>query len=267
MQKYRILPYMNDSGAMQMAIDEAITIACSERKSPPTLRFYSFNPSAITLGYGQRINILDFKKIEEKGFDYVRRITGGTGVLHKNDLVYSLILPEDSLPHKVLDAYNYLSDGLVIGLKRIGLKAEKKDYESKKRKDSCYLNSNPYDVMVNGMKISGNAQARLKGVVLQHGTIIIEDNLNELIECLNLRKDEKQNLSKSAKNKVTCIKNELRKEVTLSKLEEAMLLGFVELFNKRGINFKKGYLTDYEKHLAEKLCKEKYSTKEWNHLR
>lgn len=266
MEKYRLLPLIEDDCKMQMAIDEAITLACSEERSLPTLRFYVFSSPAVTLGYGQRTSNFNFEK-EGKKFDYVRRMTGGTAVLHKNDLVYSLILPEESLPHKIVDAYNYLSDGLVTGFKKLGLNAEKKNSESKERKDSCYLNSNPYDVVVNGKKISGNAQARLKGIVLQHGTIIIEDNLNELIDCMSLSEEKKIELINRAKTKVTCVKNELKRDIIISELEEVMLSGFKELFKQKEITFEKGVLTNYEKRLIEKLYKEKYSTEEWNHLR
>jgi lipoyl(octanoyl) transferase len=239
-----------------MVIDEAVALSCSENKSPPTLRFYTFNPPAISIGCNQKIDNFNINKISKKKFDFVRRITGGTAVLHKNDLVYSLVSPESSLPAKVIDAYNYLSDGLVFGLKNIGLTAVKKTAKTIKRQDACYLNANPYDVMVNDKKISGNAQARLKGVVLQHGTIIIEDNLKELIDCLNLDGRQKAKLLKESQKKVTCLENELGK-INISKIEKAMIKGFKELFNKKKIFFEEKKLTDYEEKLIKKIYHQK----------
>lgn len=265
MSEERLLNLMEINAARQMAVDEAITLACSEKKPCLTLRFYVFNPPAITIGYGQEISKFDLTKIREKGFDLVRRITGGTAVLHKNDLVYSLVMPENILPHKVVDAYNFLSGGLVEGLKNLGLKAEKKFAEAKRREASCYLNENPYDVIVNNRKISGNAQARIKGVVLQHGTIIIEDNLSELFDCLACDNRQRNSFFKAASGKVTSVEEELGRKPSVAEVEKAMISGFGTLFSQKGIFFRESGLTDYEKKLAERLYREKYSTDKWNY--
>ncbi len=265
MDRYRLLPSINEGGPMQMAIDEAVVISCSEGKSPPTLRFYTFAPPAITIGYHQEVENFGVDEIREKGFDFVRRITGGTAVLHKNDLVYSLVLPEFSLPNKITDAYNYLSDALVYGLKEIGLRAKKKKLVSEERKASCYLNSNPYDIVVNSKKISGNAQARIRGVVLQHGTIIIENNLPELFDCLTCEDRQRKDLLATARKKVTSVEKELGRRPSIAEVEEAMISGFRSLFSQKGISFRKNSLTDYETTLAEKLYREKYSTDRWNY--
>ncbi len=265
MDRYRLLPSINESGPMQMAIDEAVVISCSEGKSPPTLRFHTFAPPAITIGYHQEIETFDVDEIREKGFDFVRRLTGGTAVLHKNDLVYSLVLPEFSLPSKITDAYNYLSDGLVNGLKELGLSAKKRNSTSKKRKASCYLNSNPYDIVVNEKKISGNAQARISGVVLQHGTIIIENNFPNLFDCLACSDRQRRNFLETANRTVTSVEKELGRKPSIAEVEEAMISGFRTLFSQKGISFRENSLTDYERTLAGKLAQEKHSTNMWNY--
>lgn len=251
---------------MQMAIDEALAIACSENKSPPTLRFYTFAPPAITIGRHQKLADFNLDKINEKGFSLVRRITGGTAVLHKNDLVYSLVMPENFLPEKVADAYRFLSGGLVEGLKNLRLNAKKKIVKNTHRQSSCYLNQNPYDVVVNNKKISGNAQARINGVVLQHGTIIIEDNLQELIDCLNLDGCQKLKLCQQSEKKVTNLKKELTTKINVSEVEKAMALGFYHLFRNKNIKFEEKNLTANEKKLAKELCSQKYSTSQWQKL-
>ncbi len=275
MEEIRLLKLIRGNGRMQMALDEAIAISCSEGKSLPTLRFYFFDPPAITLGFGQNIKNFNLERISEKGFGYVRRMTAGTAVLHKNDLVYSLVLPEKDLPDEVTDAYNYLSDGLVNGLIMLGLNAEKRKKaaaEDKKRSDSCYLNENPYDVVVNGKKISGNAQMRYymdkgQAVVLQHGTIIIEDNFGELVDCQNFSEDKKQGIYERGREKITSIEAELGEKPRIEDIEKKMIEGFSKLFEKKGISFSAGDLSSYEKGLAEKLYKDKYNTEPWNHKR
>ncbi|MFW6286067.1 MAG: lipoate--protein ligase family protein [Nanoarchaeota archaeon] len=263
-KKWRLIDRINTNGAMQMAIDEAITIACSKGKSQPTLRFYTFNPPTITIGHAQNISNFNLDKINKKGFDYVRRITGGTAVLHKNDLVYALIIPENFLPNKIIDAYNYLSEGLVYGLNNLGLKAYKRVSKSKIRKDCCYLNDNPYDIVLNNKKISGNAQSRINQITLQHGTIIVENNLNELFDCLNGNHETIQNMFDQSKKKITSIQEAINKPKSLNQIEQAMEKGFKELFIKKNIEFEKSKLSNYELELANKLYKEKYSNNEWN---
>ncbi len=248
-----------------MAIDEAIAISHSKDKSPPTLRFYTFTPPAITIGYHQEVENFDVDEIRKKKFDFVRRLTGGTAVLHKNDLVYSLVLPEFSLPRKITNAYNYLSDALIRGLKELGLPAKKKKLVSEERKDTCYLNSNPYDIVVNNKKISGNAQSRIRGVVLQHGTIIIKNNLPELFDCLICEDRQRRDFHATARKKVTSVEKELGRCPSIAEVEEAMISGFRTLFSQKGILFRKKSLTDYETTLAEKLYREKYSTDRWNY--
>lgn len=265
MDRVRLLKLIKDSGPMQMAVDEAIALSCAQGKVLPTLRFYIFDPPAITLGHSQLIDQFNLSAVEKKGFHLVRRITGGTAVLHKNDLVYSLVMPENFLPEKVVDAYRFLSDGLVEGLKNIGLKAEKKIAESQERQASCYLNQNPYDVVINGKKISGNAQARIKGVVLQHGTIIIENNLDHLFDCLFTGDEEKKNLFEQALKSVTSLEKELKKKPGIDKVAKAMTEGFKKLFSIRNLVLQSGELTQKEKTLAKNLYRQKYSANEWNH--
>ncbi len=264
---WRLIDRIDDGAQMQMAIDEAITISCSKGKSLPTLRFYTFKPAGITIGYHQKIDNFNFDEINKKGFGFARRMSGGTAVLHKDDLVYALIIPEDFLPSKIVDAYKYLSDGLILGLNNFGLNSYKRDTSSKRREDSCYLNSNPYDVVINDKKISGNAQTRINGVVLQHGTIIVKNNISELINCINLDSENRKVLFNESLKKITSIEDEFQRTISLKGLEGAMLSGFERLFREKGIILEKGTLSDYELNLAKKLYGEKYSKDDWNFKR
>ncbi len=263
---WRLIDKIDDNAGMQMAIDEAIAISCSKGKSLPTLRFYTFEPAGITIGYHQKSNNFDFDEINRKGFGFVRRMTGGTAVLHKDDLVYALIIPEDFLPLKIVDAYKYLSEGLILGLNNLGLNSYKRNKSSKRREDSCYLNENPYDVVVSDKKISGNAQARINGIVLQHGTIITKNNISELLDCIILQSENRKILLNESLKKITSIEDELQKSISLKGLENEMRCGFEKLFREKGIVLKRGTLSDYELNLAKKLYDEKYSRDNWNYF-
>jgi len=258
----RLLPFIVDNALMQMAIDEAILTSCCSGNSPMTLRFYKMNPYGITIGNFQKTGSFKFDKIKEHGFDFVRRITGGTAVLHKNDFVYSIFIQENELPKKVVDAYNYISDGLVFGLRNLGINVDKRLSESKKRADSCYLNDNPYDIVWCGKKISGNAQTRCEGVVMQQGTIILEDNLEELIDCLNV--ERKEEYISHSRSKVTSVYSAFGRVPQNEEMEESFINGFIELFKSKNIELVRGEMSDYELLLAKKLYVEKYSSDNWN---
>ena len=267
MTKYRLLNTIDDVAAMHMASDEAISIECSRKNSPYTLRFYTFNPSAITLGYGQRIQNLDLKKLEESPLDYVRRMSGGTAVLHDGDLTYALIISEDDVPEKVIEAYKYLSQGLINGLRNLGIRANYRTKEPNKTEQSCYINENPYDVVVRDKKISGNAQSRSNGVVVQHGTIIVDNKHQRLLDYLVLSQQKRKALLSQLEKKVTSLNDEAKRQIPLEELEAAFIKGFEELFFEQEISLEKAPLTKREKELALELYKTKYSTKQWNHLR
>jgi lipoate-protein ligase A len=65
-----------------MALDEAILEAVQKDQTPPTLRFYSWNPPCLSLGYAQSVEDADRDGIEQMGWDLVRRPTGGKAILH-----------------------------------------------------------------------------------------------------------------------------------------------------------------------------------------
>ena len=258
-----LLKEAKNKAAMQMAIDEAIAIAHSERKVINTLRFYTFNPAAITIGVHQDINKMRFAEPVKK-YEFVRRATGGTSVLHKDDLTYSIIVSKNYVPPKVTEAYKKLSTGIVKGLNLLGVKAEHRlitltpDRE-RERTEVCYANKNQYDIVVNGKKISGNAMCYINNAVLQQGTIIIEDHIKELIRCFRLGEEARNKIIKEKKESITSIKTEIG-DVFLEDLEEKVREGF----EHEGAVFIEGNLTDYEIKKAKELYKTKYSTKQWN---
>ena len=118
------------------------------------------------------------------------------------------------------------------------------------------------DIVSNGKKISGNAQTRKQGVVLQHGTILLDVDVERMFSLLKVS-DEKTRgkMIDKVKERVTSLKQELGKEADIEDVKSALLKGFEEEFD---IGFEQEELTDHERNLAERLYREKYSTEEWN---
>ena len=110
MDEWRLLHLEIYDGYWNMALDEAILKFIIEKKSPNTLRFYKWNPSTISIGRNQSLSSeVETTIAQDKGFDVVRRITGGGAVFHdrNREITYSIICPikflEEMTKYKIMD--------------------------------------------------------------------------------------------------------------------------------------------------------------------
>lgn len=248
MKKWRILETIEESGAKQMAIDEAILIARINNLVPNTLRFFTWKPSAITLGFFQDLEQeIDLNRVKDLKIDVIRRYSGGGTVFHENELTYSLVASEKDISLNILDSYKYLCQGVVDGLNNLGIEAEFKAIN---------------DILVNGKKISGNAQTRKKGVILQHGTILLSVDVEKMFSLLKISDEKlKGKLISSAKEGITSIKDELGdSDLDLKHLEKVFKKGFSQSLK---VSFNEGVLSKEEKEIAQELYENKYLSKEW----
>ena len=79
-----------------MALDELLMNKVRRGEIPPVIRLYEWKTPTLSIGYFQKMEKeIDIHKVEEYGYQLVRRKTGGRGVLHDKELTYSLVLPED----------------------------------------------------------------------------------------------------------------------------------------------------------------------------
>ena len=130
MRQYRLIYDTPTNGIWNMAVDEAIFTAVINGDSLPTLRFYGWNPPCLSLGYGQAFSDADMTRLNQFGWDVVRRATGGKAILHTDELTYSLCLPQHHplAEGSIVDSYRRISTGLMAGLNRLGahLQADKR---------------------------------------------------------------------------------------------------------------------------------------------
>ncbi|MFX1315075.1 MAG: biotin/lipoate A/B protein ligase family protein [Promethearchaeota archaeon] len=254
METWRFLPLEIKDGLWNMALDEAILKAVIERKSPNTLRFYRWNPSTASIGRNQSLSAeIDMKFTEEKGFNVVRRITGGGAVFHDKDgeITYSIVCPikflEGLNANKIIDQFEIITQGITVGLNIYGLMAEKGVIH-------CPA------LFYNGKKFSGNAQVRKKGYILQHGTILLEINPDLMYSVLKAPYNlSKSKMVQSVYAKCVGIKNYMN-NYDESEFLMALKLGFEKTLK---INLKERNLSNYELELAEELAKKKYSNEKW----
>jgi len=187
------------SGAANMAVDESLAESVAAGDAPPTLRFYRWQPAAVSLGRHQSVADVDEAKIAERGYDLVRRTTGGRAILHTDELTYSVTAPaaDPRMAGGVMDAYLLMSNGLLAGLSGIGLAAEKAAGDVRAGRDvsaACFEVPSAYEITASGRKLMGSAQSRRKGYVLQHGSLPLTGEITRLVDVLALPQNEAEAL-------------------------------------------------------------------------
>lgn len=246
---WRVIRLETRNAYSNMAVDNAIMDGQRSRTSPPTIRFYKWMPSAVSIGCFQSMNDeVDVAKCKELGVSYVRRITGGGAVYHDSDgeITYSVIAPEAAFQKNIIESYKAICEWVISGLGNLGIKAE-----------FAPIN----DIIVEGKKISGNAQARKNGVLLQHGTVLYNTDITRMFNVLKVSKEKiSDKMIESAEERVTRVVD--HSSATQDGLYEALLKGFVD-----GKEYEFGQLNRDEIAIAEGLEKSVYSSDSWNFSR
>ncbi|SJZ30377.1 lipoate--protein ligase family protein [Selenihalanaerobacter shriftii] len=271
--KWRLLNTGYSTGDMNMALDEAILKSVKAGDVPPTIRFYGWDPAAVSLGYFQSLEKeIDIEGCKERGVDIVRRLTGGRAVLHDDELTYSLVISEELnfLPDSIIESYKIISQGLLAGLQELGIEAKMVSLADKKKKSgsqsaACFDAPSWYEISVDGKKLVGSAQTRRDGVILQHGSILNTQDVDKLMDTLKFKSDRrKERFKKIFAKKATTIQEAIGQSFTLKELSIAFKKGMEEGMD---IILEEGQLTEKELSLAKKLAAEKYSSQDWNFKR
>jgi len=231
-----------------MAVDEALLELKSSNRIPDTLRIYVIKPSAVTIGFFQKIaESVNLEYLHYKGVDVTRRITGGGAVYHdsQGELTYSVVLPALGPLSDITESFRVICSGLLFTLEMLNIRA-------------MFVPVN--DIVVNGKKISGSAQTRRRNFLLQHGTLMYNTNI-EILE--NVLKVPPEKLSSKGVSRigerVTTLRRILNKEIAKEELAEAMIKGFC---NALGRECYLGEYSEEELSLAEELIY-KYKDTNW----
>jgi len=260
MAVWRIIkPQVNDAYT-NMAIDEAIMKNRIENRVPNTLRFYTWKPSAVSIGRFQtlteQINVDNCRKDD---VDIVRRISGGGAVYHDQDgeITYSITAKLSDIGCADLDmlsAYQKICSGLNEAITILGKQAEYRPPDPKR----CP------NLAISGKKISGNAQTSKKGILLQHGTFLLDINHTKMFTYLKVPWAKTLNeVFKVSRQKLTSAKQELGIKISANEAYSSLLKGFEKALN---VEFFEDKLTKPELKLAEKYRKERFVTEDWTFL-
>jgi lipoate-protein ligase A len=249
-----------------MALDEAILEAVQKDQTPPTLRFYSWNPPCLSLGYAQSVEDADRDGIEQMGWDLVRRPTGGKAILHTDEITYSIAAPADHplFINGVLPSYKRISLALIAGLESMGLEPELNIADPPVPSNGnpvCFQNPGAFEITVAGKKLVGSAQLRRSGGVLQHGSLPLRGDLSRI--CLALiyaDEHRRQQAMEEVGQHAITVEHVLGKSPSWSETAKHLAAGFEESLE---LDFMQLDPSRQEINRSNEILAERYSLADW----
>lgn len=177
---FRLLKSFKKSAKENMAVDKAL-VKSFDIKNKAVIRFYTWEKS-FTVGLSQDVSDYTNKYLSYNN-NCAKRMTGGGVLFHGHDVSYSLLFPSSILGNKsVKESYEHICSFLLNFYKSLGLDAKyAKDDENitLSKSNFCQVGYEAYDIVVNGIKIGGNAQKRSRNMIFQHGSIPINEIANK----------------------------------------------------------------------------------------
>ena len=267
MDTWRLIINPPNQGAWNMAVDEAILESTAQKIQPPTLRLYDWHPYTLSLGHAQPFSDVDEQALKAKGWDVVRRPTGGRAILHADELTYSICAPQDDthVSGNVLKSYRMLSTGLLKALEYAGIPADSKPKKETVKHASanpvCFQYPSDYEVTYQGKKLIGSAQARHHQGVLQHGAIPLNGDIGRIVSVLSFPDDNAREIARQKLSaRATTVSAILGHQTSWDMVAQCMVEGFKTALN---INLQLTHTTAQEKQRALQLLNEKYANDRW----
>lgn len=239
-----------DSGVVSpeysAASDEAIVNARRAGSVPDTVHFYTRDSPTISIGYNRSVEKSVFtEEAARRKVKIIRRFSGGSAVFtDKGQLIFALILGASLLPSDIVESYEKMCGAVIRGLSILGVKAEYKPVN---------------DILVGGKKISGSAQLRRGGVVLHHGTMLVDTDLESLTAVLRPPQGKKG--EQFVMKHVTNLREAMGEAPDPQVLKRALVKGISDTF---GATLYPRSLTAGEVEDIDKLIEEKYGSRSWN---
>ncbi len=187
-----------------LALDE---YAMKHIDEPEDFFFLWQNEPSVIIGKNQNtLEEINQPFIDERGIHVARRVSGGGAVYHDlGNLNFTFIIGVDDLAKVNFKKY---VQPIIAALKTIGIEAE---------------SSGRNDILVNGLKISGNAQRVANGKLMHHGTLLFDENLEDLVNALNVSPDKIVSKGvKSVRSRVTTIREHLPQDMDIQRFWDAL---------------------------------------------
>jgi lipoate-protein ligase A len=251
-----------------MAADEAILEHIYRDESAPTLRLYSWEPACLSLGHAQPYADVDSARLNEHGWDVVRRATGGRAILHTDELTYSVTGSADDpvLTGGVLESYSRIAQALLFAVRELGLPVEIQEHggvgsNGMSTNPVCFEVPSTYEITVQGKKLIGSAQARKKEGVLQHGSLPLYGDLTRICDALVFKDDSTRETAKQRLlARATTIESVLGRRVEWETAAQTFVHGFEAGL---GIRLEREEMCQSELERTKELVREKYAHPGW----
>lgn len=267
MNNWRLMIDEPRTGAWNMAIDEAILEHVGRKEFLPTLRLYTWQPACLSLGYAQSYNDVDAPRLKARGWDVVRRPTGGRAILHTDELTYSVATAPDEpiMAGTVLESYNRLARALVAACQSLDLPVSMEEHAVRPRGESsgpvCFEVPSAYEIVLDGKKLIGSAQARKREGILQHGTLPLHGDLTRITEALVFETEESRSrASQKLLRRATTVEMYNGKVIEWQQAAESVIRAFE---SQLGIHFQPSALSAPEQRRAAELVENKYAHPDW----
>jgi lipoate-protein ligase A len=280
---WRVIQTPASHGAWNMAIDEAILEAAGQQIVPPTLRLYAWSPPCLSLGFSQPATDVDFLALRSRGWEIVRRPTGGRSILHTDELTYSVSGPytEPRLAGSVLESYQRLSAALLETLHYMSIPAlahpevaksgiqQRRPGKTNPNGPVCFEVPSSYEITARGKKVIGSAQSRKQEGILQHGSLPLTGDLTRILQVLVLPEyNQPESVQESAyikavqrlRERATTAEECLGKPVDWETAARAYITAFSRVLN---LELLPAELTPAEIQRAEELILTKYAHPDW----
>lgn len=262
---WRLLYTGNQDGPTNFALDEAILQAVSSGDSPPTLRFYGFDPVCLSLGYDQDWDGVDYDICAAEGWQVVRRRSDSRAFLHADDLNYAMYLPlmNERAQGDAAATAKRFNLGLEYGLINLGLDPS--------RMQPFYVDTGPpgfasldgpsiYNIVVGQLTILASAQLRQDNALMQHGSLPLTGDVTRIVNALffdmpGQRIAVQLRLGRRAIELKTC----LGQTKSFEEVSKALVEGLGEALD---LTFTPGELTSAEQSAVGPL-REKYTLESW----
>jgi lipoyl(octanoyl) transferase len=164
-------------GAENMATDEALLQSAVD-SGLSTMRLYSWTRATLSVGRNQQIEgRIDPLAASGIGMDVVRRITGGRALVHHREITYSVTTPFGT--HGPRGMYHRINQLLIRALGALGVETDEAIPVAPARPPGhapCFESASAGELTFRGAKLVGSAQLRAGSAILQHGSILVDDD-------------------------------------------------------------------------------------------
>jgi lipoate-protein ligase A len=264
---YRFINTGVQDAALNMAIDESILVHHLRGDVPPTLRVFRWSRAAISLGRFQNVEReIELERCRERRVALVRRPTGGRAVYHQDEFTYSIVMGKRyGVPSGIVAAYAYLAQGLLAALRLLGVQAEISDERVKKHPSAaCFASSTQADLTSGGFKLVGSAQVWKGDVLLQQGSLPLDDRADDFFDLLRYPDEETRQQALAIYHEQTTPLHTFAPIATWNEVAHAFQQGFSTYLHNE---FALQELSTSEWKLAQQLVNDKYSRIMWQRER